>query len=274
MQDSPLISCLCVTHNKPELLKRAIRCFQRQSYPHKELIIVYEEGDMASHKLAMSIQSETIRPVLITNQPKLTLGQLRNIAVDVCKGDYFCQWDDDDWYHPLRIELQWQAIRRSNKPASALTYWLMFDTLTGDAYCSHHRIWEGSILCKTDIARTTIRYPDFEKGEDNLFIHQLYTTYGICHLPLPFLYVYTYNGHNTWGYDHFMGLFEKANKLSRHSSDIIRQTLDESQPDSLLKDDTLLDEIEHVIFRNHLPSFPPVSDPGSPFSRFGSVGES
>ena len=44
-QSVPLISCLCVTRARVALLNRAVRCFLDQSYPHIELVILFESDD-------------------------------------------------------------------------------------------------------------------------------------------------------------------------------------------------------------------------------------
>lgn len=36
------ISCICVTHNRVDMLERAISCFQRQTHGDKELVILFE----------------------------------------------------------------------------------------------------------------------------------------------------------------------------------------------------------------------------------------
>lgn len=245
----PLLSCLCVTRHKPALLQRAIRCYQLQTYPNKELVIIYETDDAESARVVAALTGPDIWPVAIPHQPKLTLGELRNESIRQCRGEYFCQWDDDDWYHPSRLEIQFNALRRTGNQACALTHWLMFDTRTQQAYCSHRRIWEGSILCHTAIARTTIRYPPYCRGEDNQFIADLYAQYSFCHLSLPMLYVYTYNGQNTWDYDHFDGLFAKGYPLSNWASALVRQILDNplSNPDALTSD-AFIHELETYVY--------------------------
>ncbi len=214
---------------------------------------MYETNDTESARVVESLHEPDIYGVAIKHSPKLTLGELRNESIRRCHGVYFCQWDDDDWYHPKRLEIQFNAIRRTGKPASALTHWLLFDALTNKAYCSHHRIWEGSIMCKTDIALTQIRYPPCSRGEDNQFIAELYAAYGICHLPLPILYVYTYNGLNTWDYEHFSGLFEKGFPLTDWASDIVKQTLtchSEGQYAlDTLTGDALINELDQYIYQ-------------------------
>ncbi|ADB36945.1 glycosyltransferase family 2 protein [Spirosoma linguale] len=254
MNTQPLVSCVCVTRGKPDLLQRAIRCFWSQTYANKELIILYETNDDESALVVASLlQEPLIRSIAISHSPKLTLGELRNKSIQQCQGEYFCQWDDDDWYHPRRLEFQFNAIRQTGLHASALTHWLLFDARTDNVYCSHYRIWEGSIMCKTSVALTQIKYPPYYRGEDTRFITELYAQHGICHLPLPMLYVYTYTGLNTWDYDHFKRLFEKGHRLSDRASTLIKQMLQCSSENprdvEFLTSDTFISELDQYIYQ-------------------------
>ena len=53
-----------------------------------------------------------------------TLGRLRNHSIDLATGDWCIQWDDDEWYHPWRIERQASVLGRRSI-ASALRWTLM-----------------------------------------------------------------------------------------------------------------------------------------------------
>jgi glycosyltransferase involved in cell wall biosynthesis len=254
MNKQPLISCLCVTHNKPDLLLRAIRCFRSQTYANKELVILYETNDVETAGVVESLHEPNIYSVAINPSPRLTLGELRNESIRQCHGEYFCQWDDDDWYHPSRLEIQFNAIQRSGKQASALTHWLLFDTLTEKAYCSHRRIWEGSLMCQTNIALTQIKYPPYGRGEDNQFIAELNAHYAISHVPLPMLYVYTYNGSNTWDYSHFTSFYKKGYPLTSWATDAVKQLLSHPHSDQVDSDvlitDAFISEIDRYIYKS------------------------
>src|SRR6187399_197150 len=106
MKKLPLISCLCITRNKIPLLKRAIHCFRNQTYPNKELILVFEDNDNDTKSFVKRLKDKNISIYEIPSTPKLSLGELRNISIHKCKGEYFCQWDADDWYHNRRLETQ------------------------------------------------------------------------------------------------------------------------------------------------------------------------
>lgn len=254
MKTYPMISCVCVTRRRPNLLQRAVHCFLSQTYSNKELIILYETDDDESAWVVASLLHEpNVRGVAVSHNTKLPLGELRNKSIQHCRGEYFCQWDDDDWYHPRRLEIQFNAIYQTGLQASVLTRWLLFDAITDKVYCSHHRIWEGSIMCKTSIALSKIQYPPYHRGEDNHFIAELRTQYGICQLPLPMLYVYTYTGHNTWNYDHFKCFFERGQPLSDRASALIKQTLQcrLNNPHDLefLTSNTFINELDQYIYQ-------------------------
>ena len=106
-----MISCLTITLNRLVLLKEAVRCYCRQTYPNRELIIVTDgtpQYRQAIDDYIGWLGRADIYPVYMaeSGQP---LGVLRNIALDVAKGTIVCQWDDDDLNHPERLERQFDA---------------------------------------------------------------------------------------------------------------------------------------------------------------------
>ncbi|SPW20412.1 Uncharacterised protein [Elizabethkingia anophelis] len=47
---------------------------------------------------------------------------------------------------------------------------------------------------------------------------------------MPYLYIYTYNGLNTWNYSHFRQIINASMKLSEKYSELIKQVINE-KPD-------------------------------------------
>ena len=221
----PLISCLCLTHNKAFLLERAIKCYQAQTYPIKELIIVYKDNDLSARSVVEKTNLEEIIPIEVSTSPPKTLGELRNLSIERCNGDYFCQWDDDDWYHKSRLEVQLNAALNNWKPVCLLTFLLMFDMTGGQAYLSHLNLWEGSILGKKSIVTRDIKYADKDRGEDTPFINKLSGSSDIYPLVKPNMYIYVYHGANTWGYNHFKSIFLKSQALSTTANILIKDIL-------------------------------------------------
>lgn len=227
MNPLPLVSCLCVTRNRVSRLKRAIDCFNCQTYPNRELLIICEDNDKATLDYLSQLNSPDIKQILIETSPKKKLGELRNIAIEKADGEYFCQWDDDDWYHCERIERQITAAIKNFHPGSILTNWMMYDEQNKQAYFSWIRWWEGSILYKKDILiNKEIRYPSIEKSEDTVFVQDLVNKSRILPLVSPPIYIYTCHGENTWERDKFEHHFRLSQKLSVKTSAIVRKILD------------------------------------------------
>ena len=226
MNNIPLVSCLCVTRNRVDLLKRAIACFQFQRYPSKELIVLSEEDDKSTLAYMQQNQGSNIKHIIVDSIPRKSLGSLRNIAIGYASGQYICQWDDDDWYHADRIAKQVSSAFENSMHGSILTQWIMYDEEHGQAYLSRRRLWEGSILVeKNAVLTNNIQYPPLQKGEDSEFIGELIRQCQIYELKSPELYVYTFHGRNTWNREHFNENFMHGKRFSKEHSALIGDVL-------------------------------------------------
>ena len=226
MPPEPLISCLCVTRGRVPLLRRAIQSFKDQKYINKELVIVYENDDLYTKQFLRQIMDKNIIKIEAGTSPKLTLGELRNLSIMECNGEYFCQWDDDDWSHNNRLVFQMDVIRKSQMPACVMIHWLIFDALEDQAYVSNRRPWEGSILCKKSLIAEKLRYDDAKRGEDTSIIKQLFSKNLIFPVVMPKLYIYVYHGGNVCPHEHWGKILGASKKLSAQSSVIIKDILD------------------------------------------------
>lgn len=226
MTNNPLISCLCVTRDKPALLKRAIRSFHDQTYVNKELIIVFESDDLSTKQFVEQISDHDVFKVEVAASPKQTLGQLRNLSVLKGHGDYFCQWDDDDWYHNSRLEFQMNALKESQLPACVMIQWLVFDATRNHAYVSNMRPWEGSLLCRKSLLAGALEYDETARGEETNLVYKLLLKNLVVTMVMPQLYVYVYHGKNVWGYEHWENIFAASKALPPESGVVIRDILE------------------------------------------------
>jgi hypothetical protein len=216
----PLISCLCVTRARVTLLTRAVECFLAQTYPRRELLILFDADDAATREYAAALHDDRIRLVEAPQVPRQSLGSLRNLAVAEARGQYVCQWDDDDWYHPDRLTAQFSALRASGRPTCVLSRWTCLDVEARRAYLSPHRAWEGSIMVERE---RMVAYPDLARGEDTIAIDQLAARDELHLLDRPDLYVYTFHGDNTWDRTHWSRFLGKSTILSWSESQEIRR---------------------------------------------------
>ena len=208
------ISALCVTRGNAKLLTRAIQCFNVQTHPNRELVIVHE-GLVDHPELKELHERRGPNEQWVYNPPGLTLGERRNIALESATGAYVMTWDDDDWYDPKRMEIQLTFLEMDKVDGLMLQNLILWDAEKGDFYLSFDRPrgWEQTILMKRDAA-LKIRYPHSDKGEDSQFVARFNTQFKLkTRGGFNWLYVYTYHGGNTWDRKHFEGLYKKSKKL-------------------------------------------------------------
>jgi len=209
MSDLALISCLCVTRNRVEHLRRSVNCFLDQRHPARELVLVYESDDAATRGYVATLTSPMIVPVQV-EAGQMKLGALRNVSIRESHGDYIAQWDDDDWFSPQRLECQYEALITSGKAACLLSRWTVYDAKTGRGYISNVRAWEGSLLCRKD---AMVAYPELPMGEDTPAIQQLLDASLVTLLERPELYIYAYHGRNVWDRRHWEAIFRCSTPL-------------------------------------------------------------
>lgn len=214
----PRITCVCVSKNRPAFLKRAIQLFETQTYPNKDLVVVCED---ANGSWAHVVSDGKIKVVRLQKGSELTLGERRNMSVQHCSGEYFCQWDDDDWYHNRRLEFQMNELIESGMPACVLNRVMLFDGERHAAYLSSERYWEGTLLCRTDLITETVRYPPINKSEDNSLVVSLVRRDKVKAISAPYLYAYYYHGKNTWDHSHFEQLFQAGYPLDQDANKIL-----------------------------------------------------
>src|ERR1700676_5357033 len=118
-----MISCFTVTQEgRLAGLARAIADFCGQSARERELVIVHD-GGRGLHQGVLRLASERDDAAINVVQVGAgqTLGALRNAAVAAARGNYVCQWDDDDRYHPRRLDAQLEALRAAKSDCSFLS---------------------------------------------------------------------------------------------------------------------------------------------------------
>ena len=199
----PKISCLMVTANRLHIAKRAIKCFADQSYPNKELIII-DDGEENYKNVLKNYSKFEIKYVKVVRQKKSSLGFLRNYSLDNATGDYIIQWDDDDWYHPKRLDIQANILNKGYD-ACCLSATIMH--INSKEYKYNPFIGQlrdgipGSIMHKKN---QNIRYSNLNREEDTYYLREwsrkkLY----MFDKSYSYLFIRSYHGDNTWEIDHF-----------------------------------------------------------------------
>lgn len=207
----PLVSCMMVTGQRPALAALAIECFRRQTYPHRELIIIDDSGTdalAAAVGLGGGGEFSSIHWVRLPPEGK-TLGALRNHALTATRGDFLCQWDDDDLSSPDRLERQLAALLATGSdacvPGRLQLWWPTRDWIAE----SSSRIWECALMWRK--GRITA-YPELRAGEDTPPVEALAKSGLIALLENPALYTYVHHGANTFSDRHWMTLWTASRR--------------------------------------------------------------
>lgn len=95
----PLVSCVLPTKNRAAYIPHAIRSYQSQTYPARELVIV-DNGVDATASL-IPPDDPSIRYVRVAEGQ--TTGAMRNLCAQYAHGEILCHFDSDDWSAPTRV---------------------------------------------------------------------------------------------------------------------------------------------------------------------------
>jgi glycosyltransferase involved in cell wall biosynthesis len=201
--DAPLVSCVVVTANRPQLLRRSVRCFNRQRYANRELVVL-DDGDTDLTPALADVPAHQLRYTRIAREPDNVLGALRNRSLDLAQGDVIAQWDDDDWYDAERLAVQVGQLQRG---ADACTISATLMHLNTPEFLRHPYVGHlrggvpGTIVHRRDDA---IRYPAQRRAEDSVYLDAWRRR---THVDLPdeyaHLFIRTFHGANTWEQQHF-----------------------------------------------------------------------
>lgn len=138
MTSNPLVTCLCVTKNRREWLPWAIKCFEQQTYPERELVIVAD---------TMADVSGLVHPADTVIFHPGKVGAKRNAGCAAALGEIICVWDDDDYSAPGRIASQVATLERTGKSVTGYK-WLKFtEPATGKWWQYRGTQIAGTTLC-------------------------------------------------------------------------------------------------------------------------------
>lgn len=202
---NPLISCICVTRSE---LALPFHCFSNQTYDNLELVFVHNREEWDD-----TFELDGVRYIYSPLEDKLTLGELYNLGVESAQGEYCIIWDSDDWYHPERVERQYEEAQRYRNKSIVLSHWHILDRVEGKAYLSSERTWEGSLLAPKKLLQKH-PYPKGSVGVDSRVIEAFNKCEGgIGAINQPDLYVYSLHADNTCGSEHGKYIKQQSTEL-------------------------------------------------------------
>ena len=97
-----LVSCLCVTQDRPAFLPWLEWNYRKQDHAARELVIV----DSSTEPVAP--EDPTVR--VLRCAPGTSVARKRNLAVEAARGTLLTWFDDDDWQHPRKLSILARAL--------------------------------------------------------------------------------------------------------------------------------------------------------------------
>jgi O-antigen biosynthesis protein len=165
----PLVTCIMPTCNRRAYVPLAIRYFQRQDYPERELLVL-DDGDDPITDLIPS--DPRIRYVRLDR--RMILGAKRNLACELACGAIILHWDDDDWCAPHRIGYQVGVLTARRADLCGASRQIYYSPQLGQAWLYEYpaalRRWlAGNTLCYRKAFWARNRFPEVAVGEDTRF---------------------------------------------------------------------------------------------------------
>jgi len=212
--ETPKVSCLLITADRPHLCRRALRSYRQQTYPNTELIVLDNGEQRIEHLLEEELPDDDVYYRHVDRSPDLWIGGLRNMALEEATnmaleeatGTFIIpQWDDDDWSHPRRIERQVDVLQQGYDACTLLGTLMHVDS---ERYFNNPFIGilpDGvppTIMHRRD---ATIRYPNIRRTSDTDYVNQWREArYTILPRTDSYLYLRYFHGDNLWEKEHFL----------------------------------------------------------------------
>lgn len=181
--DIPLVSALSIIDNTPiYIINRLISCFQEQTYPNKELIIV---NNAATQLEAAMVDIGAHQNVFLIDLPiKMPRGAAYNHGIAASKGQILAQFEATDWHSPDRLLTQVSALI-DGPTASVLSSSLYLSYISGRVARINKVIPASTVY----IRPAKIDYPQVAVGSELGFISRLHAGgYQIVTIDRPELY--------------------------------------------------------------------------------------
>jgi glycosyltransferase involved in cell wall biosynthesis len=123
--ETPLVTVIIPTRDRPGLVAQAVRSAVRQTYEHLEILVV-DDGSIVPLALPADLAGDPRVSTLRLNTAT-GAGAARNAGAQASHGALLAFLDDDDEWRPAKIERQVQALRREPEVAAVETGYELWD---------------------------------------------------------------------------------------------------------------------------------------------------
>ncbi len=146
--NTPLVSVIIPSYNHIDFVEDAIKSVVGQTYPNIELIVVDDGSSDDSLELLSRLSVELY--FTLASQSNSGVCRTLNRAIqEFSKGELVCILASDDYFHPLKIERQVNALQANLKSEFCYTQAIEFDSDTDkELRVFPKKIFSGNVLDK------------------------------------------------------------------------------------------------------------------------------
>lgn len=109
------VSVVIPTHNRKELLRRAVNSVMSQTYPIKEIIVISDGSDDGTNEMMKEWSEKESKIKFISYNPGKGGNYARNLGIKTATTRFVAFLDDDDEWHIDKIEKQIDCFRKDDK---------------------------------------------------------------------------------------------------------------------------------------------------------------
>ena len=121
-QDGELVSVIVPAYNAAATIGETLRSALAQTYPQLEVLVVDDGSTDATADIVRSFVARDPR-VRLLQQANAGVAAARNLAIAQSRGAYVAPLDADDLWHPQKIALQLEALRRGGPRVGVVYCW-------------------------------------------------------------------------------------------------------------------------------------------------------
>lgn len=136
-----LVSAIITTHNRLELLKRAIESVRTQTYSNMECIVVDDASTDGTYEYC---QGQPVRYLYIPPEESKGGNYARNRGIEMAQGEYVAFLDDDDCWLPEKTTKQ---VRLLEEKRCGLVYCDLTVENVSDKGIQYRDVYLGDYLC-------------------------------------------------------------------------------------------------------------------------------
>lgn len=184
--EKPLVSVIVPMYNAAETIAYVLECLNNQSWPNLEIVISDDCSTDNSTELVRSwIDRQPVNPgrqwTLLEGEQNSGAYAVRNRGMAAANGEFLTVNDADDWAHCQKIELQVEAILKSDRVASVSSMVRTLPNLTFWCWRLEER-WVfrnvSSLMISADVLQKIGYWDEIKAGADTEYYYRLLTVFG------------------------------------------------------------------------------------------------